>query len=119
MSTMESAIQTQSFVHIADLEWEQVAEGVKRKIMSYDKNMMMVRVAFETGGIGAVHQHPHIQMTTVESGVFEIEIDGNKRILNAGDVFYVHSNLWHGAVCLEKGVLLDMFNPMREDFVAQ
>lgn len=119
MSTRESDFMTQPFVHISDLEWEQVAVGVKRKIMSYDKDMMMVRVSFETGGIGAIHRHPHVQMTTVESGVFEIEIDGVKKILKSGDVFYVHSNLWHGAVCVEKGVLLDMFSPMREDFVNQ
>jgi len=29
----------------------------------------------------------------------------------------VHSNLVHGVVCLEKGVLIDVFNPMREDFI--
>ena len=47
---------------------------------------------------------------------FEIEIDGVKQILKAGDVFHVPSNVIHGAVCLEKGVLVDVFSPMREDF---
>lgn len=118
MSTMETMeISTSPFVDATAIEWQQMAEGVKRKILCYDKNMMMVRVAFETGGIGALHQHPHIQMSLVESGSFEVQIDGVKKILNAGDVFYVHSNLIHGVVCLDKGVLVDMFNPMREDFI--
>ena len=118
MSTLETtAIQTENFIEGSKMPLEQVAEGVSRKILCYDKNLMMVRVEFEKGAIGALHKHPHIQMTNIESGSFEVEINGEKRILNAGDVFYVHSNLLHGVVCLEKGVLIDVFNPMREDFV--
>ena len=118
MSTLETMeIQTQSFVESSEIEWQQMAEGVRRKILSYDKNLMMVRVDFEKGAIGSLHKHPHIQMTNIESGSFEVEIDGVKKVLNAGDVFYVHSNLVHGVLCLEKGVLIDVFNPMREDFI--
>ena len=118
MSTLETTeIQTLNFIEASKMPLENVAEGVSRKILCYDKNLMMVRVEFEKGAIGTLHQHPHIQMSFVECGSFEVEIDGNKKILNAGDVFYVHSNLIHGVVCLEKGVLMDMFNPMREDFV--
>jgi quercetin dioxygenase-like cupin family protein len=86
--------------------------------MAYDEKVMLVRVEFETGGIGTVHQHYHVQVSSVESGVFEIEINGEKKILKAGDVFYVASNLMHGAVCLEAGVLIDVFSPMREDFLS-
>lgn len=118
MSTTETApLLTPNFINASELEWEIVGEGVRRKILCYDRNLMMVKVEFETGGIGTLHHHPHIQMTHVQSGSFEVEIDGKKQILNAGDVFYVHTNLVHGVVCLEKGVLLDVFNPMREDFV--
>jgi quercetin dioxygenase-like cupin family protein len=118
MSTTESiVIETNTFIFSSTIEWETVGEGVRRKILCYDKNMMRVKVEFEKGGIGSLHKHPHIQMSLVESGQFEVEVDKQKRILNAGDVFYVHSNLIHGVVCLEKGALIDMFNPMREDFV--
>jgi quercetin dioxygenase-like cupin family protein len=118
MSTSETMeFQNRSFVESDSIEWQVLGGGVRRKILSYDKNLMMVRVEFEKGSIGALHQHPHIQMTNIESGSFEVEIDGRKKVLNAGDVFYVHSNLIHGVVCLEEGVLIDVFNPMREDFV--
>ncbi len=112
-----STVDHQVFIHEHELEWEDVAEGVKRKIMSYDEKIMLVRVAFEQGGVGALHHHYHIQMSSVESGSFEIEIDGVKSILNKGDIFHVPSNVWHGAVCLEAGVLIDVFTPMREDFI--
>jgi len=118
MSTIETMeIQTQTFVENSSIELQQVAEGVSRKILAYDKNLMMVKVDFEIGAIGALHQHPHIQMSYVESGSFEVEVNGVKKILNKGDVFYIHTNLVHGVVCLEKGALLDIINPMREDFI--
>jgi quercetin dioxygenase-like cupin family protein len=105
------------FVENASVEWEYMAPGIRRKIMAYDHQVMMVRVEFEKGGIGTVHQHTQVQVTNVESGTFEIEIENNKKILTAGDAFYVPSNAFHGAVCLEAGVLIDIFNPMREDFL--
>lgn len=116
-STLTTAIEHQVFIHEQELEWEEVAPGVKRKIMSYDEKMMLVRVSFEKGGIGSLHHHYHIQMSSVETGSFEVEIDGVKSTLNQGDIFHVPSNVIHGAVCLEAGVLIDVFTPMREDFI--
>lgn len=114
MSVTQSA---RLFVDDQTLPWESVGEGVKRKIMTYDASLMMVKVAFETGGVGAVHQHVHTQMSYVESGTFAITIADETRIIRQGDVFYVPSNVWHGAVCQEAGMLVDVFTPMREDFV--
>jgi len=94
-----------------------MAKGVRRKVMAYAEQIMLVRVEFENGGVGMVHNHSHVQVTNVESGVFEIEIGGEKKILKAGDAFYVPSNSLHGAVCIEAGVLVDVFSPMREEFI--
>ena len=105
------------FVDDESVPWESVGAGVKRKIMTYDANLMMVKVAFETGGVGAAHSHMHTQMSYVASGVFSIMIDKETRTIKTGDAFYVPPNVWHGAVCLEAGVLVDIFNPMREDFL--
>ena len=105
------------FIENASVEWESVDKGMRRKIMAYDDKLMVVKVEFETGGIGTLHQHYHSQITHVESGVFEVEIGDEKKILKAGDAFYIPSNIMHGAVCLEAGVLIDVFSPMREDFI--
>ncbi len=114
---MDTNQMVKVFIKNEDISWEQVDKGIKRKIMAYDERLMVVKVAFETGGVGTVHQHHHTQITHVESGVFEVEIDGEKQILKAGDAFFIPSNIWHGAVCMEAGVLIDVFSPMREDFI--
>lgn len=114
MSTTETV---KVFIANKDVPWEVVGEGVKRKVMAWDDKVMMVKVEFEKGGVGNLHQHYHSQVTHVESGKFEVEINGEKKILSGGDAFYIPPNVLHGAVCLEKGVLIDIFSPMREDFV--
>ena len=105
------------FIENKDLPWEPVDTGVRRKIMAYDDKLMVVKVEFKQGGIGNLHQHHHSQITHVESGIFEVEIGDEKKILTGGDAFYIPPNVMHGAVCLEEGVLIDVFSPMREDFI--
>ena len=105
------------FIENREIPWEEVDKGMKRKIMAYDDKLMVVKVEFEKGGIGVLHQHYHSQITHVQSGKFEVQINGEKKILAAGDAFYVPPNVMHGAVCLEAGVLIDVFSPMREDFI--
>ena len=50
---------------------------------------------------------------------FEFTINGEKKVVRKGDTLYKLPNVEHGCVCLEEGVLLDFFTPMREDFVTE
>ncbi len=100
-----------------EMEWEIIGKGVKRKIMTYDDTIMLVNVHFDKGGIGAIHEHYHSQVTYVESGQFEVTIGSETKILKGGDSFYVQPHVLHGAICLESGILVDVFSPMREDFI--
>lgn len=97
--------------------WEEVAPGVKRKITGYNDNIMMVLVQFDKGSIGALHKHPHSQSTYVENGEFEVSIEDNTQLLKKGDCFYAPPNVIHGVVCKSEGVLIDVFSPVREDFL--
>jgi len=100
-----------------DLTWEDLGAGVKRKVMPFDDNLMLVKVAFEKDAVGAIHNHPHLQVSYVAKGSFEVSMGNEKRVLNEGDVFFAPSNVFHGVVCLEAGLLVDIFNPHREDFL--
>ena len=91
--------------------------GTTRRILTWNEDLMAVEVAFETGSVGSVHTHPHTQCSYVLSGKFSYSVEGEAVELNPGDSITVPSGLPHGTVCLEKGVLLDVFTPMREDFL--
>lgn len=114
MGTTESV---KLYIENSDIPWEVLDNNVRRKIMAWDDKLMVVKVAFSKGGVGPLHQHHHSQITHVESGVFEVEIGDEKKILKGGDAFYIPPNVVHGAVCIEDGVLIDVFSPMREDFI--
>lgn len=109
---------TDVFVSDAAVEWEDLGGGVRRKVLGYDGTMMMTRVAFEAGAVGALHSHPHHQCAVVESGTFDVTIEGRTQRLGPGDGYIVPSNAVHGVVAVEPGVLLDVFTPIREDFLA-
>ena len=105
------------FVSTADVPWQELGEGVRRKVLSHDDQVMLVHVDFETGAIGKPHTHPHLQCTMVESGVFDVTIGGRTRRLVAGDTFFVATNVLHGVLNIAAGRLIDTFTPMREDFL--
>ncbi len=95
----------------------ETSNGVTRRILVHDGIMMAVENTFEKGAVGAMHSHPHEQVTYVKSGKFEFTIDGETHIVSEGDTLHKRSNIVHGCVCLEAGVLIDVFTPQREDFL--
>lgn len=99
------------------IEWEVLDDKISRQIVGYDDTMMMVNVKFKKDGVGQMHNHFHTQTTYISSGKFEVTIDDKKKILKEGDSFFVPSNVMHGVVCLEEGMLVDVFNPVRKDFL--
>lgn len=105
------------FVFNKDIALEDLGDGIKRKVLAYSDNMMSVEVYFEKGAVGALHSHPHEQITYVLSGEFEFTIGDETKVVKAGDALYKQPNIIHGCTCLSEGVLLDNFTPMRKDFV--
>jgi quercetin dioxygenase-like cupin family protein len=109
--------QSPQFVIADPSTIEQVDDGIKRQFLGYGPDLMAVKVWFDEGAEGYQHHHHHTQVSYVESGEFEATIDGETKILRAGDSFYVAPNKSHGAVCKKAGVLIDIFSPLREDFL--
>ncbi len=107
----------QLFIDFESIDWEYPAEGIKRKIMAYGDQLMAVYVEFKKGSIGALHKHPHLQITYIQSGSFEVQIDGKKQLQKCKDCYYIPANIEHGVVALEDSILIDFFTPMREDFI--
>ena len=106
-----------NIVYHVDAPLNDLGGGVSRRVLAHTEQLMVVEVHFEEGGVGSVHTHPHCQNTYVLSGRFRFTVDGEPVDVGPGDTLAFPSNVPHGTLCLEKGVLLDMFSPMREDFL--
>jgi quercetin dioxygenase-like cupin family protein len=102
-----------------EIQWESTAPGVKRQILAVGTDLMLVRVDFEAGAVGAVHHHPHRQATYVAAGSFDITVGDQTSRLTAGDSFVAAADVRHGVAAIEKGTLVDCFTPIREDFLSK
>jgi quercetin dioxygenase-like cupin family protein len=96
---------------------EQVAKGIERQMVT-GENVMVCRFRFAPFIVTNEHSHPHEQMTLVMQGKVKFIISGEERVVSAGDVLHFPSNNRHGATMLdEEVVLIDIFSPIREDFL--
>ena len=93
-------------------------EGVTRQVLADHPDLMVVAFGFhKEGAEGALHNHPHVQSTFVESGRFRFTVGDDVTEVGPGDSFVIPSNAVHGCVCLEPGRLVDCFTPRRDDFL--
>jgi len=109
-------MQSERFLFGKDVPIEDVGGGITRQILGHNDELMLVKAIFETGAEGYQHEHYHSQVTYIESGVFDVIIDGVTKRQSKGDSYFIPPHVKHGAICIEAGVLLDMFSPIREDF---
>lgn len=91
--------------------------GVTRKVLSYSDELMMCEITFNKGSKGNPHAHKHLQITYIAKGKFEFTIGDETKVVSQGDSVYMPSNVMHHVLCLEEGILVDVFNPKREDFL--
>lgn len=112
-------MSSSNFLYGGQVPETPVGTGVTRQILGYDDSIMLVRVCFEEGAEGYLHSHPHSQVTYVESGQFDFTVGAETRSLGPGDCTYIPPGAEHGTVCREAGVLVDVFSPLREDFLTE
>lgn len=105
------------FLFQDEIPWCPAGAGVRRQILGFDNQIMLVKVEFEKGAVGSAHSHYHSQSTYVASGVFEFTVGGIIKKVKEGDGIYIPPNVVHSTNCIESGVLIDAFSPMREDFI--
>ena len=104
------------------VNWETVpverpAEGIERQ-MVVGRNLMICRFRFAANLVTPEHSHPHEQMSIVVKGRVRFFVEGAERIAGPGDLLAFPPECWHGATMLDEEVeLIDIFTPLREDFL--
>jgi len=82
------------------------------------KEMMLSFVDIAPGAIVEEHSHPHEQVGMVIRGRARFEIGGEVRVLGPGDMYRIPGGVKHRVVALDEPVqALDIFNPIREDYL--
>lgn len=100
----------------SDVRLEQLNDKISRR-MVWGEQVMMAYIYIQKGGVVPEHSHVNEQITHVLQGALEFMIDGKQIVVRSGQVLVIPSNLPHSAVALEDTVDLDVFSPVRRDWI--
>jgi quercetin dioxygenase-like cupin family protein len=98
----------------APIEW--LSESVGRQ-MIHTETMTLARVTLRRGAVVPAHEHPNEQIATVLEGRVRFTVDGEERVLEAGTTVPLAANVPHEVEALVDSVVLDVFSPVREDWI--
>jgi quercetin dioxygenase-like cupin family protein len=101
--------------------WETVKKEVlndklARKVISGER-MTTAQIFLAKDGVVPLHHHENEQISSVVTGAMRFEIEGKEIVLRAGDVLVIPPNIPHRVVALEDSQALDVFSPVRTDWL--
>ena len=118
-----SETRTPYFINPADAPKLNQMPGLETTIITglHGEKMMMVLSATLPGHTVPMHAHPHEQVGMVYAGKAVLRIGKEEQTVEKGDFYCIPANVSHGDTCLgnEPFVMLDIFYPGREDFIAK
>jgi quercetin dioxygenase-like cupin family protein len=85
--------------------------------MIHTASMTTAFLEVKAGAVAPEHYHMHEQITIVTKGEFELTIDGRPQIYRPGMIAVIPSNVKHAGRAITDCELMDIFTPVREDFV--
>lgn len=91
--------------------------GIRQKTLVYGDNMLMTRFMLTRGAALPRHSHPHEQTGYLLSGRIRLFIDGVVHECGPGDSWSIPADVTHGADILEDAVAIEVFSPVREDYL--
>ena len=95
----------------------EVIKGVHLKTLVYGDQTLMSQVRLEKGAVIPPHRHPHEQTGQMISGHMDFLIDGKHFIAKPGDSWNIAGDLEHGATAIEESIVIEVFSPVREDYL--
>lgn len=91
--------------------------GITRKLVTAGEKTMAVRITMANGSTVDIHTHPHEQVGFVLSGALHMTIGDETQLIKPGDSYAILPNVPHGALAAEDSVVVDIFAPIREEYL--
>lgn len=95
-----------------------VLEKVCRKTLAYGEKTLMTEFRLEKGAVLPSHSHPHEQTGYMVSGVMDLTIGADTHRLEPGGSWCIPGNAEHSAIALDNSVAIEVFSPVREDYLS-
>jgi quercetin dioxygenase-like cupin family protein len=91
-------------------------DKLARKVISGEK-ITLAQIFIAKDGVVPLHHHEHEQFSSVLRGALRFELDGKEIVVREGEVLHIPSNVPHRVVALEDSLALDVFSPVRADWL--
>ncbi|GAB3920665.1 cupin domain-containing protein [Mucilaginibacter myungsuensis] len=104
------------FNNFSEIVTKEMTPGYFSKLIHTDTNTVNF-LEVKAGSVSALHRHPHTQMAFVVEGIFEMTVEGEIRQLDSGQFVMIPSNALHGGTAITDCKLIDVFSPVREDYL--
>lgn len=96
----------------------ELAPGIRARIV-HSENLSIAHVSLESGAAMPEHHHPNEQIVNVIEGEMELTVNGEPRVLAPGMVEVLPQNMPHAARALTKCRVIDVFHPVRADWLRE
>lgn len=104
------------FENLNDIKEKEIFPGYKAKFI-HSKNMTFAYWTIEEGSSFPEHTHEHEQVLSMLEGKLELKVGRDIKILKSGDVAIIPSNMPHSGKAIKKVTAIDVFCPVRQDYV--
>jgi quercetin dioxygenase-like cupin family protein len=105
------------FYKSADSDFQKVLDGITIKTLVFGKHTLLSEFRMERGSTLPMHSHPQEQTGRLLKGKIILTIGIDKSEVNPGDCWSIPGNMIHGAEILEESIAIEVFSPVREDYV--
>jgi len=106
----------QNIINKVDVQSIKFLEGVYRRTLVYNKNLMLCYFTLKKNAEIPLHSHKEHQIGYVIKGKLKFITENRDFVAKEGDSYIFDSNEKHGAIILEDSEVIDVFNPAREDY---
>lgn len=97
--------------------YKPAVDKITMKTLVHGEKTLMVEFQMEKGALLPRHSHPHEQTGYLISGSMDLTIDNETITVEPGDSWCITGNIEHHAVILEDTVAVEIFSPIRDDYL--
>jgi quercetin dioxygenase-like cupin family protein len=99
-----------------EIALEKITEMISQKIVTGEREML-AQIYLKRGALVPMHSHESEQMTYILQGALRVVVDGEEMTVREGEVLHIPSGVPHQAEALEDTFELDVFSPIRLDWL--
>jgi unsaturated pyranuronate lyase len=100
-----------------DKGYRTVLDNIHQKTLAYGANTLMAEFRLDKMALLPRHSHPHEQTGYLVSGRLELTIGSTSYLVQPGDSWCIPGDVEHNALAIEDSVAIEVFSPVREDYL--